>query len=275
MAYAVLGPKGTFSEEAAALYWGERVDLQVARDIPEVFKMVAGGQVKAALVPLENSRAGTISASMECLQDNQVKIRGEISIPVQQHLMACRRYALDEIELLISQPVVLHQCQTFIKTSLPGIRTEICDSTARAAQMLRQETRRAASIGNNRTARLYGLQVIQADIAEPDNITRFVHIASGGDDDAGDKCSMIFSLQDRPGALYEALGVFASRRLNLSRIESRPSRGNPAEYSFYIEVDLTAGPDLSEVINELSGYCREIKYLGRYKKAPALFAPVQ
>lgn len=266
MAYAVLGPRGTFSEEAAGVYWGAGVELEVAGTIQEVFQMVESGRVDGALVPIENSLAGTIHPTFEGLENNEVQIRGELYLPVQQHLLACRNLALEEVELLISQPVVLVQCENFIKTSLSGVRTEICDSTARAAQILRSESKPAVSIGNSSAADLYGLRIIHSDIAEDNNITRFIHIGRQDRRLTGDKSSIIFSLRDRPGALYDTLGIFARRQLNLGKIESRPSRKHSAEFSFYIEVDLSHEAGIDELLSELCEYCQEVKFLGSYMK---------
>jgi prephenate dehydratase len=268
MNYAVLGPRGTFSEEAANLYWGEDISLQVGVSIPEVFAMVENLQVDGALVPLDNSLAGSVWDTLECLKTCRVEIKGEISIPIKQHLMACKSYSLDELELLISQPVALLQCERFVKSKLAGVRTEICDSTTKAAQILRSEKRRAASIGNYQAAKLYDLQIICPDIAEAHNLTRFVHIGPITGNMMGEKSSLIFSLQDRPGSLYETLGIFAKRQLNLSKIESRPSREHQAEFWFYVEVDLSQGEGMEELLVELKDCCRELKYLGTYYKQP-------
>lgn len=266
MAYAVLGPRGTFSEEAAGVYWGNDVELEVASTISEVFSLVEKGRVDGALVPIENSLAGTIHPTFEGLQNSDVWIKGELYLPVQQHLLACRHLALQEVELLISQPVVLVQCENFIKSSLSGVRTEICDSTARAAQILRTESKPAVSIGNSSAAELYDLRIIYQDIAEENNVTRFIHIGRPDPKLTGDKSSIIFSLRDRPGALYDTLGIFARRELNLGKIESRPSRKHSAEFSFYIEVDLSHEAGIDELLRELYEYCQEVKYLGSYTK---------
>lgn len=266
MAYAVLGPRGTFSEEAAGAYWGAGVELEVAGTIQEVFKLVESGRVEGALVPIENSLAGTIHPTFEGLQNSEVWIKGELYLPVQQHLLACRRLDLEEVELLISQPVVLLQCENFIKSSLAGVRTEICDSTARAAQILKSESKPAVSIGNSSAAALYDLHIIHPDIAEDNNITRFIHIGRPDRQTGGDKSSIIFSLRDRPGALYDTLGIFARRQLNLGKIESRPSRKHSAEFSFYIEVDLPREAGIEDLLHELGEYCQEVKYLGSYVK---------
>lgn len=265
MAYAVLGPRGTFSEEAACLYWGKDVDLCIARDIPELFSMVQNKSVEGALVPLENSLAGSINPTMLALESASVKIKGEIAMPIKQHLMACRKYALEDVELLISQPTALIQCEKFVRSRLAGVRTEISDSTARAAQMIKGETRRAVSIGNSQAAKIYDLEIVYPNIADNYNLTRFVHISLEERIEVeGEKSSIIFSLLDRPGSLYEVLGIFARENMNLSKLESRSSK--KGSFSFYVDVDAGANA-IRSVLEELKECCDSVKYLGSYEKS--------
>lgn len=268
MTCAVLGPRGTFSEEAAYHYWGKRHDVVAAGSISQVFALVQSGAVEEALVPLENSLAGSVKATIQCLQESTITVQGEINLPIKQDLLACGKYELAAVELLISQPVALQQCQTFINEHLPDVRTEICESTGKAAQMLRQEAKKAVSIGNSQAARIYGLEIIYSNIAGENNVTRFVHIGRNQGNAIGDKSSIILSLPDRAGALYEVLGIFAHRNLNLSKIESYPGQDKRAGYNFYIEVDTPGGEDLQPVLEELEQLCSYVKYLGAYRKAP-------
>lgn len=265
MAYAVLGPRGTFSEKAACLYWGKGVDLRIARDISELFSMVQKQSVKGALVPLENSLAGSIIPTMLALESGAVKIKGEIAIPIKQHLMGCSKYPLEDVELLISQPTALMQCEKFVKSRLAGVRTEISYSTARAAQIIKGETRRAVSIGNSQTAKIYGLKIIYSDIADNDNVTRFVHISTEKTaEPEGEKSSIIFSLRNKPGSLYEVLGIFVRKNMNLSKLESRSNK--KGSFSFYVDVDAGATA-IRSVLEELKACCNSVKYLGSYEKS--------
>jgi prephenate dehydratase len=266
MAYAILGPAGTFSEEAAQLYWSEKEDYVLARSIPEIFALLNTKQVEEALIPMENSRAGSISLTMEALESNNVYIKGEISIPVRQHLMAGKKLALADIELLVSQPTALMQCQHFINSYLPETRQEITASTTRAAEIVRSEERRAACIGNSLACSLYALEMIQNNIQDEDNYTRFIHVQSGKAPKVEEeKSSIIFTLPDRPGALYHTLEIFARRDLNLSKIESRPGKLVKGSYSFYIEVENhSSRVDIEELLEELQKQCTLVKYLGSY-----------
>ncbi|MDD2619300.1 MAG: prephenate dehydratase [Syntrophomonadaceae bacterium] len=269
MAYAILGPSGTFSEEAARLYWGDDAELSLIPNIAELFQRLENGQAEGALIPIDNSLAGTINVSMECLEASCVNIKGEITIPITQHLMAGSKYQLDEIELLISQPAALLQCEGFIRNNLAGVRREITDSTTAAAQIIRGEKKRAACIGNWQASRLYELEIIESNIQDEDNLTRFIHVAAGeAIPGIGEKSSIIFTLPDYPGALYKALGIFASRNLNLSKIESQPARDRNASFSFYTEVDTPGNVLLLEqVLSALKQICTNVKYLGSYNEA--------
>ncbi len=268
MLCAVLGPTGTFSEEAAHLYWGDDVEVSAASTIPELFRMLAGGEVENVLVPIDNSQAGSIDICINCLQEYPVSIKGEIVIPIRQHLIAARKYQLEDIELIISQPTALMQCGDFIDSSLKGVRTEITSSTTRALQIIGTESKKAAAIGNLRAAAIYGLEIIQEDIQNQDNTTRFVHVTkNGGSSNDGQKASLICSLPDVPGSLYKALEIFALRNLNLNKIESKPDRSRQGSFCFYIEVEVRGNDhNLNQALDELQLYCNSLKYLGSYNR---------
>ncbi len=269
MLCAVLGPAGTFSEDAAHLYWGEEVLLSLATSIPELFRMLAAGEVENVLVPIENSQAGSIDACIRCLQEYPVRIEGEIVIPIRQHLIAARTYELEEIELIVSQPAALMQCSDFLDHSLSGVRTEISNSTSRALQIIGSESKKAAAIGNLKAAAIYGLQVIKKDIQNQDNTTRFVHVKNNrAAIECGEKASLICSLPDIPGALHKALEIFAVKNLNLHKIESQPDRIKKGRFCFYIEVEVGGNrSQLLQVLDELQQYCDSVKYLGSYKRS--------
>ncbi len=266
MAYAVLGPSGTFSEEAARLYAGCNIEIRVTEDIAELFALVERGEISDGLVPLENSSAGMIGTTMECLSATSLKIKGALEVPVKQYLLANGNYTPDEVELLISQPVALEQCRHYIKNNLKRARKEITDSTARAAQLVQREKRRAAAIGSKQAGRLYGLKTIAADIQDGLNYTRFVHVGKNGRSTEGErhKSSLLLSLPDKVGALYELLGVFARGNLNLNKIDSRPG-GSQQDYIFYIEVEQGKNDIKMELfLQEIAPCCNWLKYLGSY-----------
>jgi len=266
MAYGVLGPRGTHSLEAAYHYWGNEVNLQIAHSISDLFKLVDEGRVDGALVPMENSLSGSVSETLNCLESYEAYIKGEITIPIQQHLLANGLYELNDIELLISQPVALAQCEEYIHTHLSRVRVEIASSTARAAEIVQNESRKAACIGSNKLSEFYYLHTIKNNISNKNNLTRFVHISSDRNTEQGNKSSMIFTLPDSPGTLYNTLGVFASQNINLNKIESRPSKSCHGYFTFYIEITCSeAQLNVKKLLLKLEKYCSNIRFLGSYK----------
>lgn len=268
MLCGVLGPRGTFSEEAAQLYWGPEVAVTAAPSIPALFHMLLGGEVEDLIVPIDNSQAGSIDVCINCLQEYPVAIKGEIMMPVRQHLIGGQKYAREELELLISHPMALLQCSDFIQDNLNGLRTEISSSTAQALQIAGRESRKAAAIGNLRAAGIYGLEVIEMDIQNQSNTTRFLHIGRQSNSiQAGEKASLICSLPDIPGSLYQALEIFALKGLNLVKIESRSHSKRQGRFCFYIEVEVGGAQELlNQALAELHNYCQEFKFLGSYNR---------
>lgn len=268
MMCAVLGPSGTFSEEAARIYWGSGVNIISAPAITDLFRMLMSGETENLLVPIDNSLVGSIADCIGCLQEYPVAISGEIILPIRQYLMASHNYSLKDLELIISQPAALMQCTDFIDSQLPGIRTEISSSTTRALQLVSRESRKAAGIANAGAAVIYGLQILKEDIQNPHNTTRFIHVCRSQElPGYGDKASIIFTLPHTPGSLYKALEIMAIKGFNLDKIESRPAKNNKNKFSFYIEIE-TGGNyvKLQEVLEELRQYCINVKYLGSYNQ---------
>lgn len=268
MKCAVLGPKGTFSEDAALLYWPDSGEINVAPTISKLFDQLINRKVDDILVPIDNSYAGSIDTTMQALNSYEVSIHGEIILDIEQCLLANSDCELDEIELLVSHPAALLQCSKFIEKNMPGVRTEITASTAQAVQIVKGEKRRAAAIASMYAAHLYKMCILYRGIENTYNQTRFVHVRRGKEVRyEGEKGSMIFTLYDKPGALYHALEVFAKRNINLCKIESRPSGKIKDTFSFYIEFDnLSKEVFIPDILCELGEYSREIKFLGMYSK---------
>lgn len=266
MVYAVLGPSGTFSEEAANSYWTSEVKLEVVESIHEIFDKLTKGEISDALIPLENSQAGTIEPSIVCLQKSPVSIQGDIYMPIKHHLMGVKKYQLEEIELLVTQPAVYAQCDNYINKHFLGVRTEVTTSTAKAVQIVKSEARKAVAIANEKAAYLYGLKIIEKDIQNSNNITRFVHVSNQKPKMLeADKASMIFSLANYPGSLSKALQLFAEYDLNLTKIESRPNPLCIDSFSFYIDIDIKDKLDkLNDVLPKLKKCCQSVKFFGTY-----------
>lgn len=176
MAYAILGPPGTFSEVAARAYWGPGVELLGVDDIGQIGGLLGCGRVSGALVPLHNTITGWVDQTLRLLKSYQLPIKGKIELPVVQHLMVYGPYRCSDLKVIISHPIALEQCQGFIDKVLGGVKLETHLSTAAAARGLSRERRKAACIGSERAAQLYNLQILAANIGPLKNHTCFVHV---------------------------------------------------------------------------------------------------
>lgn len=268
MRVSLLGPGGTFSEEAALRYFREP-KLRYRENIEEIFEDVLEGSSDYGLVPMENSLEGSVGITLDLLLQHEVKIWGEVVIDVRHSLLALEGTRMREIREVISHPHALAQCRGFLRRH--GLKTKNYLSTAGAAmEVARRRLRGVAAIASQRAAALYGLQVIRREIQDEDlNQTRFLILAEKDHDATGrDKTSIIFSLADKPGALYEALKPFALRKINLTKIESRPSRRALGDYVFYLDFEGHRSiPGVRKALEELKKQVPFLKVLGSYPAA--------
>ncbi len=272
MRIAYLGPPGTFSEEAVS-----RCDL--ARDgercpcptFADAYEATLNGEVDAAILPIENSLEGSIGATLDLLVHRPgLLIRRELILPVEQHLMAAPGLTLERITRVLSHPQPLGQCSQFLRNRLPGVPLEPTYSTADAARQV-AERPGAAAIGARAAADRYGLAILAESIQDADeNVTRFVLVAKSDEAPSGrDRTSIAFTLdRDRPGGLCEVLGEFASRRINLSKIESRPTKRAMGHYVFYVDFEgHRADPDGAEALAGVRRLVHTLYLLGSYPRS--------
>jgi prephenate dehydratase len=268
MRVSLLGPRGTFSEEAALKFFKDP-EMIYRGDIEAIFEDVLSGEAENGLVPIENSLEGSVGVTLDLLLKKDVKIRGEVVIDVRHSLMALPGASLNDLREVISHPHALAQCRGFIK--MHGLKTKNYPSTAGAARDLAEKRLQGvAAIAPERAARLYGLQIIERDIQDEDfNQTRFLVIALEDSPVTGrDKTSVIFALSHRPGSLYEALWPFARAGINLTKIESRPSRKALGDYVFYLDFEgHRRDKDVAEVLSQLRSRVTFLKVLGSYPAA--------
>ena len=261
-----LGPEATFSHMAARQHFGSGATFVAAASIPAVFEDVERGRCDFGLVPIENSTDGVVTYTLDRFIDSDLSIAAEICLDV-NHCLLARHADTKRIRRVLSHPQGLAQCRRWIATHLPQASLHETGSTARAAE----EAARAddvAAIASRMAGDVYGLVVVAENIQDLSfNATRFVVI---GPDDSGrpsgdDKTSVVFSVRDEVGVLHRMLEPFAKNRINLTRIESRPLKGKPWEYVFFIDfLGHRKERRVSRALESLSRRCLMLKVLGSY-----------
>ena len=271
-----LGPRGTFTEQAARRYLEERglaeaAELRPCRTIPELLRAVETGALDAGVAPIENAIEGSVAITVDALiHDVDVQIVGEVVLPVVHHLMARPGTALADIEAVISHPQALAQCRKSLDKLLPAAAQLAATSTAEAAQRVAAEERPYAALGTALAAELYGLEVLASDLQDlRENATRFVVLRREATPRTGrDKTSIVFAFRfDRPGNLYRALGSFAGRDINLTKLESRPAKLHLGQYLFLADLEgHVDDPPVREALAEIRAMCAFFKVLGSYPR---------
>ncbi|MGJ7043841.1 prephenate dehydratase [Thermoanaerobacterium thermosulfurigenes] len=267
-----LGPKGTFSEQALIFYISQKRGycIKELKTIPDIITMLCINKDDEGLVPIENSIEGTVNVTLDMLINDAdgLKIKREIVIPISHCLIADKNLELDEIKLVISHPQALAQCRNYIRRNLPNAEIVTADSTAKAVSEIKNKAY-AAAIGNAGAAEIYGAQIIDKDIQDvKNNFTRFVVLGSSDCEYTGnDKTSLIFSVPNEPGSLYKILEVFARENVNMTKIESRPSRKNMGEYVFWVDIEgHRCDNRINKILGVLMGKTEFLKVLGSYPK---------
>ena len=266
---AYLGPEGTFSHFAAMAALGHSPDFLPQTTIGDVFAAVAGKQADLGVVPLENSLQGTIGQSLDNFQRYNVFIQAEITCRV-SHALLSTATSLDAVEIVYSHPQPLAQCAGWLKTHLPRAKVIPTDSTAAAAARLAGEPN-AAAIGHLRLAAMHGLSVLASPIEDlPDNWTRFFII--GPEDtkqQTRDKTSLLFTVPNKPGSLHQVLAHLAGEGINLTKLESRPIRGEKWQYFFFadLQCDLTR-EEYKKLLATLTENTHSLRILGCYPAGP-------
>ena len=265
---AYLGPEATFSHTAALDYFGRSSTLLPRDSIVDVFREVESGQADFGVVPVENSTEGAVGLTLDQLATSDLSVCGEILLPVSHALMS-RTTDLDMIESVYSHPQALAQCFGWLAGNLPGRAIVQTPSTAAAAKRAVQESGSAA-VGSEMLARLYGLEVLSRNIQDRSvNLTRFLILGRAQNRMTGkDKTSLLFTARHQPGSLLAALKPFAKQGINLTRIESRPSKDKPWTYIFFVDIEghLSENP-VKAALDELSDCVDNLKILGCYPKA--------
>lgn len=262
---AVLGPEKTFSALAAERLFsaGKTVRFTYCDSFDDVFAAVVASDADYGVVAVENSLEGSVNRVLDLLLSHDVAVVGESVADIHLCLVASRGESLDTIERVASHPHALAQCAGFLGKSLPNAESEPASSTA-AAAMRALEEKGLAAIAPRQAAEAYGLSVLACDIEDDASQTRFLVIGRDRQE-TGTKTSIIFAVADEPGSLYDALRLFADAGINLSKIESRPSRRQLGEYLFYVDFEGELADDgVARVLSELGEKASFLKVLGSY-----------
>jgi YVTN family beta-propeller protein len=271
MKVAFQGEPGAYSEEAVLNYFG-KVDPVPCESFDAVFDAVVSGKCAAALIPIENSLAGSIHQNYDLLLHNDLHIAGEYLLRVRHCLIVQPGVKKKEIRKAISHPQALGQCAGYLKRL--KIKAEQTYDTAGSVKILKESgARDTAAIASRRAADLYGMHILEEGIEDnPENFTRFLVIqreaaAPEFEAGAGAKTSIVFSLKNDPGSLFKALSVFALRDIDLTKIESRPLQGRPWEYLFYIDfLGSVHDEKVKRALDNLGEYAIMLRVLGSYPK---------
>ena len=266
---AYLGPQGTWTHQAAISKFGHSVKYSPQESLAGVFDCVARKKADYGVVPIENSTEGAVNHTLDMFADSPLRICAQILLPIENALMA--KIARDKITKLYSHPQVFGQCRNWIQKNFPGADLVEVSSTTRAAELVNEQAG-AAALGGRLAAELNGLEILDENIQDKaTNTTRFLVLSHKMCPPTGnDRTSVMFSLRDKPGSLFDALKPFNEFHINMSKIERRPSKQRNWEYFFFVDI---AGhcedSKLSEALQNLEEHCNFIKVLGSYPDSEA------
>lgn len=266
---AYLGPEGTFSHQAAVLQFGSQVELAPMSHLEEVFAATERGETHFGVIPVENTIEGAVNPTYDALMESEVTICGEILVPIAQNLLS-RSGRLEDVRVVASIPQATAQCRRWIQEHLPRVDVRDTNSTAAAAQLAANDATIAA-IGSAVAADAYGLEIVARDIEDRrGNTTRFVVIGRESPARSGnDLTSAAFTVRrDQAGALHTLLEPFARHGVNLTAVQSRPMKGKPWEYVFFIDMEgHESDPAVGKALDEAAAYAHSHKILGSFPRA--------
>ena len=269
VAVAFQGEPGAYTEEAASRFFGRSTEGRPYESLDEVFEAVEQGEVPFAVVPVENSLEGSITRAYDLLLDSPLMVCGETELRISHCLIASAGTGLDDVRTVYSHPQALGQCRRFLRQ----LNCELVPSsdTAGSVRMIKEQgLADSAAVASARAAEIYGMKIIAREIEDnPHNFTRFFVLSKEDSPPTGsDKTSIVFSLKHRPGSLYDCLREFASRKINLTKLESRPTRHQPWEYNFYMDfAGHREDEDVRSALKALEEHAIFAKVLGSYPRA--------
>jgi chorismate mutase/prephenate dehydratase len=263
---AYFGPEATNTHQAARGRFGASVEYTACTTIADVFDSVARGNADYGVVPIENSTEGAVNHTLDVFMESDLRICAQILMKIENHLAA--KCAKSELRKLYSHPQVFGQCRNWLRHNLPSVELVEVGSTPRAAEMAAKEPHSGALVGAM-AAEFHGLSILERSVQDnPNNTTRFLVIGHNSSQPTGDdRTSLMFSLQDKPGALFAAIEPFKALKINMSKIESRPSKRKAWEYFFFVDIDGHASEQkVIDALDALAKHCTFVKILGTYPK---------
>ncbi|MCK9595206.1 MAG: prephenate dehydratase [Candidatus Omnitrophica bacterium] len=261
---AFLGPQATFTHQASLKKFGSQVDYLSCENISDVFNEVEKDAADYGVVPIENSIEGAVNYTLDMFMDSDLKICSQMSLDIAHNLLA--NCSLERIRKVYSVPQVFGQCRIWLQENLTHAELIEVSSTTKAAQVAAHE-KNSASISSILAAQIYGLKTACRNIEDsPHNITRFFVIGKEQSGITGqDKTSLMFSIKDKIGALHEMLEPFRKHKVNLNKIESRPSKKKAWDYYFFVDLEgHILEPRIKKAVEELENKCKFLKVLGSY-----------
>jgi len=265
---AYLGPQATFTHLAARKKFGSSSLYVPESTIKEVFEAVFRGKVNYGVVPIENSTEGVVNYTLDMFMDSDLMVASEIMLEISHHLLS-KSGKKKDVKKIYSHPQAKAQCRSWLERTFPGIPVIDELSTAAAAKRVSKNPA-AAAVASELSAAVYNLKFIEKNIEDyKRNVTRFLIISKESPGRTGkDKTSIMFSIKDKPGALFLILNPFSKHKLNLTKIESRPSKRKAWEYIFFVDMEgHTEDKSVSKAIKEIQRECLFFKVLGSYPSA--------
>jgi chorismate mutase/prephenate dehydratase len=264
MVIAYLGPEATYTHQAAVRRFGSSLRYAALKTIGDVFAEVSRQRADYGVVPVENSTEGVVTNTLDMFVDSELKIVAQIVLPIQHCLVS--KESRDRIRKIFSHPQAFGQCRVWVQNHFPQAEITETSSTTRAAELASKE-RSAAAIASALAADRYGLQVVDKDIQDnSNNATRFLVLGRQCSPPTGkDRTSIMLSIAHEVGALHRALAPFRKYKLNMTKIESRPSKKKAWEYFFFVDCDgHVEQPKVNRALAELQKQCSVVKVLGSY-----------
>ncbi|HOK56504.1 MAG TPA: prephenate dehydratase [bacterium] len=264
---AYLGPEGTFTHQAALNKFGKKARYISAKTIDEVFKEVEKERADYGVVPIENSIEGVVTHTLDVFIESDLKITSEILLEI-HHFLLSKENSIDSIKKLYSHPQALAQCRNWISQNLPDAEIYETESTTSAVKKILNE-KKSAAIASEIAASMYNLNIIAERIEDfRENVTRFLVVGKNYSEKTGnDKTSILFSIKDKIGALHDILVPFKKEGINLTRIESRPSKKKAWEYVFFVDFKGHKDePNVKKALEKVKKSTIFLKILGSYPK---------